>query len=190
MTLKALVQPRENVEDADWLHLTKGEEVQWSGRPSRFTILFAIIGGLLFALGGIVGTVILLSVLAGQALPAWVGYLPLVLTVVGVVIVGKTYLEWLRLLYVITDEEIYVKYGLISRDVTQIRLDRVQNTAYEQTILERVLSFGDVRVYTAGTSTEDITFRDVPNPEHIKSILTQLLSDQQRSNNRENPLSP
>ncbi|WP_306060484.1 PH domain-containing protein [Natronococcus wangiae] len=54
-----------------------------------------------------------------------------------------TYLCWLRLLYVITDEEIYVKYGLISRDITQVRLDR-ENTAYDQSILERVLSFGDV----------------------------------------------
>ena len=186
----ALIRPQENVQDADWLHLTEDENVQWSGRPSRFTILFALIGGLLFVLGGIIGTLILLSVLDGQALPAWVGYLPLTLTVAGIVIVGKTYLEWLRLLYVITDEEIYVKHGLISRDVTQVRLDRVQNTAYEQTILERMLSFGDVRIYTAGTSTEDLTFRDVPDPEWIKSTLTQLLSDQQNSGNRESPLSP
>ncbi|MFC6763970.1 PH domain-containing protein [Natrinema soli] len=187
MSLKAALRPRENVEDADWLHLTEGEEVQWSGRPSRFTILFSIIGGLLFVLGGIVGTVVLQSVLAGQALLAWVGFLPLVLTVVGVMIVGKTYLEWLRLLYVITDEEIYVKYGLISRDVTQIRLDRVQNTGYEQTILERILSFGDVRVYTAGTSTEDLTFRNVPDPERIKSTLTQLLSEQSRADTTTQP---
>ena len=178
----ALIRPQENVQDADWLHLTEDENVQWSGRPSRFTILFAIIGGLLFVLGGIIGTLILLSVLDGQALPAWVGFLPLGLTVAGVVIVGKTYLEWLRLLYVITDEEIYVKHGLISRDVTQIRLDRVQNTSFDQTILERMLSFGDVRIYTAGTSTEDLTFRNVPDPERIKSTLTQLLSEQSRPN--------
>ena len=183
----ALIRPQENVEDADWLHLTEDENVQWSGRPSRFTILFAIIGGLLFVLGGIVGTLVLLSVLDGQALPAWVGFLPLVLTLVGAGIVGKTYLEWLRLLYVITDEEIYVKHGLVSRDVTQIRLDRVQNTAYEQTILERMLSFGDVRIYTAGTSTEDLTFRDVPDPERIKSTLTRLLSEQSRSGEATRP---
>ncbi|WP_049915301.1 PH domain-containing protein [Natrialba taiwanensis] len=176
----SLIQPQENVENADWLHLMEDENVQWSGRPSRFTILFAIVGGLLFVLGGIVGTLMLLSVLDGQELPVWVGFLPLVLAVVGVVIVGKTYLEWIRLLYVITDEEIYVKHGLISRDVTQIRLDRVQNTSFDQTILERMLSFGDVRIYTAGTSTEDLTFRDVPDPEQIKSTLTQLLSEQSR----------
>ncbi|MFC6764613.1 PH domain-containing protein [Natrinema soli] len=183
----SLIQPQENVENADWLHLMEDENVQWSGRPSRFTILFAIVGGLLFVLGGIIGTLMLLSVLDSQELPVWVGFLPLVLAVVGVVIVGKTYLEWIRLLYVITDEEIYVKHGLISRDVTQIRLDRVQNTSFDQTILERMLSFGDVRIYTAGTSTEDLTFRDVPDPEQIKSILTQLLSEQSRPDTTTQP---
>ncbi|WP_306061207.1 PH domain-containing protein [Natronococcus wangiae] len=190
MSLKALVRPRENVEDASWLHLTEDEHVRWSERPSRFTIVFALAVGLVFALVGIVGTAILMSVLNGWDLPTWVGYLPLVFTILGVVIAGMTYLRWLRLLYVITDEEIYVKYGLISRDVTQVRLDRVQNTAYDQSILERVLSFGDVRIYTAGTSTEDITFRDVPNPERVTSTLTQLLSEQHSGNDRENPLSP
>lgn len=64
-----------------------------------------------------------------------------------------TYAEWHRTLYVITDEEIYVKRGLISRDVTQVRLDRVQNTAYKQSVLERVLSFADVQVFTAGRAS-------------------------------------
>ncbi|WP_306060459.1 PH domain-containing protein [Natronococcus wangiae] len=187
MSLKALVRPRENVEDANWLHLTEGEHVQWSGRPSQFTIAVAIAVGLVFVLLGIVGTAALMPILDGRDLPTWVGYLPLVFTVLGVVIAGMTYLRWLRLLYVITDEEIYVKYGLISRDVTQVRLDRVQNTAYNQSILERVLSFGDVRIYTAGTSTEDITFLDVPNPEQVKSTLIQLLSEQHSGNGKENP---
>ncbi|WP_306060482.1 hypothetical protein [Natronococcus wangiae] len=65
MSLKALMRLRENVEDASWLHFTEDEHVRWSGRPSRFTIVFALVVGLVFALVGIVGTVVLMSVLNG-----------------------------------------------------------------------------------------------------------------------------
>ncbi|ELY56179.1 membrane-flanked domain-containing protein [Natronococcus amylolyticus DSM 10524] len=162
---------------ADWLHLTDDEQVQWAGRPSWLTIAASVAFGIGLAVLGIVLTVWLSGVITGETVPSWVAYLPLALVLAGAGQVGATYLNWIRLLYVITDEEIYVKHGLISRDVTQVRLDRVQNTAYNQSALERALSFGDVVVYTAGTSTDDVTFRSVPNPERVKRTLTHLLSE-------------
>lgn len=167
----------ENVEDADWLHLTEGEEVRWIGRPSRYTIAIAIGLGVVLVLIGVALTVWLSSAAAASSIPRWATYLPLILSLVGLGRAAATYLNWLRLLYVITDEEIYVKHGLISRDVTQVRLDRVQNTAFDQSVVERFLSYGDVEIYTAGTGTEDIELRDVPNPERVKKTLTGLLSD-------------
>lgn len=176
-----LLRPGENVEDASWLHLTDGEKVRWTGRPSRFTIAISMVGGFVLALLGVALSVWLVHV-ASFVDPSWLGYVPLVLTVVGLGRAGLVYLDWLRLLYVITDEEIYVKHGLVSRDVTQVRLDRVQNTAFEQSVFERLLGYGDVRIYTAGTSTEDLTFRNVPNPDGVKNALTELLSDHAGTN--------
>lgn len=176
----SIPRPWETVEDADWLNLSEREKVRWSGRPSRYTIALAVIGGAILAVLGIGVTLRFLPVAADAFVPDWFGYFPLALTVVGIWIAVRAYLNWVRLLYVITDEEIYVKHGLISRDVTQIRLDRVQNTAYEQSILQRLLSYGDVRVYTAGTNTEDITFANVPQPVAVKRILAELLSEQAR----------
>lgn len=167
----------EDVESANWLHLTEDETVQWTGRPSRFTIAVAILGGITLAILGLVLTIWLRTQTSLAGAPAVVGYLPLVLTALGIGWAGTVYLDWLRLLYVITDDVIYVKHGLVSRDVTQIRLDRVQNTSFEQSILERFLRYGDVQIYTAGTGTEDLTFRNVPNPEQVCQLLTVLLSD-------------
>lgn len=164
----------ETVGDADWLHLNDGEAVQWTGRPSRFTIAISVGVALVVALVGI-GLSVWLS--SRPDTPAWVGYLPLVLTAGGLGWAGLVYLDWLRLLYVVTDEEIYVKHGLVSRDVTQVRIDRVQNTTFEQSILERIFQFGDVHIYTAGTSTEDLTLRNVPEPQQVTGLLTELLSD-------------
>lgn len=181
--MRVLLDPRENVDDADWLHLTDGEEVHWAGRPSRFTIAVSLaIAAALVAIG--IGlSVWLVPVARARALPMWVGLSPLLLAAFGAARGAITYLDWLRLLYVVTDEEIYVKHGLISRDVTQVRLERVQNTSYNQSVLERFLSYGDVKIYTAGTSTEDIVFRSVPHPERVKRILTHLLSERARRTN-------
>lgn len=167
----------ENPEDADWLHLTGSETVRWTGRPSRYTIAISLVTALAVALGGLVLTAWVLPVASEANLPDWVGYLPLVFTVGGIASAVATYLDWMRLLYVITDEAIYVKHGLVSRDVTHVRLSRVQNTGYSQTPIERLLSYGDVEIFTAGTGTEDIVFENVPDPVEVKRILTTLLTD-------------
>ncbi len=167
----------ENVVDAEWIHLTDEEVVRWTGRPSQVTIAPHVLGGLLLAIAGIVFWTDAGPTVGTGGLPAWVGHLPLLLTVVGLAWFGVVYLDWLRLLYVITDEEVYVKHGLVSRDVTQVRLDRVQNTAFEQSVRQRVLGYGDVRLYTAGTNTEDITFERVPKPERVSQLVTELLSE-------------
>lgn len=168
---------RENPADANWLHLTDGEEIRWTGRSSVYTIALslAIAAGLFLA--GLIASGLLFQFLEGTAIPETIGLLPLVVSLVALVRGIRTYLDWVRTLYVITDEEIYTKHGLISRNVTQVRLDRVQNTSYEQSIVERALSFADIQVFTAGSSTDDLVFRSVPNPERVKQTLTRLLSD-------------
>jgi uncharacterized membrane protein YdbT with pleckstrin-like domain len=181
------VQLLGSLDTADWLHLSEGEEIQWYGRPSSFTIVLPVAGGLILALLGAVLSLWLLRADASP-LPRWLGYLPLVLTAVGLGRAAVAYLQWIRLRYVITDEQIHVKYGLVSRDVTQIRLDRIQNTSYEQSIIERTLGFGDVRLYTAGTNTEDITFRDVPDPETVSRTVIDQLSDRTANGHRQTPL--
>lgn len=167
----------ENVEEADWIHLTENETVRWTGRPSPYTITVSIAMAAGIAVAGLLLTGWLVPVVERNAVPIWIAYLPLLLTLGGLLSAIRTYLNWIRLLYVITDEEIYVKHGLVSRDVTQVRLTRVQNTAYSQSIVERLLSYGDIKVFTAGTSTEDLVFKSVPHPERVKRTLTDLLSE-------------
>lgn len=168
---------RERPENADWVHLSEGERVRWSGRPSRYTLAIALVVGLLLAALGIGFTRWAVPFLDERGWPTLLGYLPLGLTAFGIGYAVYRYLLWLRLLYVITDDEIYVKIGLISRDVTQVPLNRVQNTSYDQSVLQRLLSFGTIYVYTAGSAAEDLVFKDVPNPRAVKALLSEQLSN-------------
>lgn len=52
------------------------------------------------------------------------------------------------------------------------------DTAFSQAVIERALSYGNVEIFTAGTSTEDLVFESVPQPEQVKRTLTFLLSEQ------------
>jgi len=167
----------ERIEGASWLHLTDDEALQWVGRPSRFTLVPSLaLAGVIVLAGGVFE--IVLGRVTDGSLPWPIAYAPLAVALVGIGVAAWTYVDWLRLLYVLTDEEIYVKRGLVSRNVRQVRLDRVQNTAYDQTTVQRLLGYGDVRIYTAGTGTEDVVFESVPRPERVKNVLTELLSEQ------------
>lgn len=131
------------------------------------------IGGGMLAIAGVIGVFGIGPWLEETLGFGWAAWLPVVIAVIGVAWAGYAFLQWLRILYVLTDTELYVKEGLISRDVTQIRLARVQNTTFEQSVLARILRFGDVHIYTAGSGTEDITFRHVPNPQAITGMVTE-----------------
>jgi len=175
---------REDPTHADWLHLTEGEQIRWTGRPSRFTLVRSFAVAVILVVAGVALTFWTRPFVTNRGWPGLLGYVPLLLVLAGLVEATVTYLEWLRLLYVITDEEVYVKVGLVSRDVTQVPLDRVQNTSYEQSVPERILSYGDVYMFTAGTETEDVELRNVPNPERVTETLSTLLSERRREYRR------
>ncbi|WP_328517202.1 PH domain-containing protein [Haladaptatus caseinilyticus] len=153
--------------DASWLHLTPEEEVLWMGHQSIYRILPVITAGFIVILLGIGLTG---SNILGQA--RWLG---VIFILVGCVIALPSILRWRFEWYVLTTEEIYHKRGIISTDVTQIRLDRIQNTACTQSLIERIFDYGDVTVYTAGSGTMDLVFSNISNPQSVNKLLTEQL---------------
>lgn len=166
---------------SDWLTLTDGEQVVWSGGPS--TVLVArellaetglVVVGILVAGYGPrlvdgLGSPLL------DALPAGVRVIGLLLAVVGIVAWLVTYLRFQSIEYLVTNDEVYVKRGLVSRSVTNLRLDRIQDCGFEQSALQRVLGYGDVYVSTAGSGGAELVFEDVGDPARVNSVITQEL---------------
>ena len=162
----------ERLESADWLTLSGDERIEWTGRPSLFTIAPQLLLAVVVGVGGALAVSALDSVVDGTV-PAFLRLLPLlaagsILTVV--------LLRWYRVQYVITSTQVYVKRGFFSLDVDQIRITRIQNTQLSQSLPERLLGYGDVIAYTAGSDTLNIEFRDVPNPAGVNETLSTLLS--------------
>lgn len=159
----------------EWIHLGPDERIVWRGRPSVYTILDDLLSAVALALVGVAAVAALNTVALGPGVPPWVTLAPLALVPVGLAVGAAAYVHWRGLHYVITTREVYRKRGVLSRDVTRIPVDRVQNTAYSQSALQRLLSYGDVTLHTAGSGAVDLVLRDVPNPETVSRVLSEQL---------------
>jgi len=155
---------------ADWLTLNADETVEWHGRPSLVTIAPQIALAALVGVGGAVALSVVGS--AVGTLPGIVYLLPFVASgsILAVVI-----LRWYRIEYVITTRAVYIKRGFLSLDIEQIRIARIQNTTLSQSLVERLLGYGDVIAYTAGSDSLNIEFASVPNPSQVNRTLSELM---------------
>lgn len=165
----------------DWVTLTDGEEVVWSSPPALFPYLTTMAMPLLLLVAGLVVFVVPVeSVLPVDATVPGIVRLGAtgVLAVAGLLGVTVEVLRWRSRRFLVTTEEVYHKQGLISRDVTNVRLEQIQNTTYTQSVLGRLLSYGDVRITTAGTDRSEVVFRKVADPGSVVAEITRQLDEQ------------
>ncbi len=76
--------------------------------------------------------------------------------------------RWFFTLYVLTTERIVVRSGMIARSGSEIPLESISNVLFSQSVLERMLGYGDVLLESAGESGQS-RLRDVPKPEDFQS---------------------
>ena len=146
------------------LRMNPGEQVIFEGHPSWRSILGFYIKGILItaALALLVGLVTL--VLEDDVNTGLVT----IVAVAGVaitIIVG--FVKRIATDYVITDRRLHIKRGIISRDIKETRLVRVQNVNYSQSVLQRALQIGDVDFDTAAGDDYNFVFAGVAQPEDV-----------------------
>lgn len=71
-------------------------------------------------------------------------------------------------LYVLTTERIVVRTGVLNRSSREIPLESISNVVFSQSIMERMLGYGDVVLESAG-DTSTTRLDDVPDPEMFQS---------------------
>ena len=83
---------------------------------------------------------------------------------------GRPFLS-LGIKYTITSERIRVSHGMLSKRRDDVELVRVQDVDFTQTVRERFLNVGDIRVKSHDPSTPTLVLNDVANPENVHEIL-------------------
>ena len=69
--------------------------------------------------------------------------------------------------YTITNRRLNIKRGIISREIQETRLERVQNVNYRQSVYQRLMQIGDVDFDTAATDDYNFVFVGVANPAEV-----------------------
>jgi uncharacterized membrane protein YdbT with pleckstrin-like domain len=145
------------------LNLSPGEQVIFQGHPSWRAILGFYLKGILIA--AIVG--VIASFLVSDATVYLVVFAAVGLTV----LIG--FLKRWATTYTITDRRLNIKRGIVSREVQETRLERVQNVNYKQSVYQRAMQIGDVDFDTAAGDDYNFVFYGVADPQQVVHSVDQ-----------------
>jgi len=151
-----------------------GEHVFFHGHPSwRAMVAFHVKGFVLAVLAGV------LAGLATEGANGHVqaGWVAAAVLVGFALVLLAGLISRLRTTYTITDQRLAIDVGLLSRQLHQTRLERVQNVASRQTLAQRILGVGTVDFDTAGEAGFDFSFRGVAHPREIARIVDRALGE-------------
>ncbi len=151
-----------------------GEQIVFEGHPSWRAILDYYLKG-----AGITGVLVALVVLWGKTVGdgVSVGTVLLVLFV-GVAITALSgFLRRVSTRYTITNRRLHIKHGIVSREVQETRLNRVQDVQYSQGLIQRLLQIGDIDFDTASNDPTDFVFAGVADPAAIVEKVHKATGD-------------
>lgn len=138
-------------EAPEWLSPDDGETPQWVGEPVPVSIVGTAVWGVLL-------TVVLVGFLILLTLP----------------------FSWLSIEntdYVVTDEALYVKKGVVSTNIESVGLDKIQNTEYSQSFWGKQFDFGSIDISTAGSSGAEISLQNIADARHVREIISSLSNE-------------
>lgn len=70
----------------------------------------------------------------------------------------------------ITDDEILWTHGLVNKKYTELGMGSVRTVQVSQSLLQRLLDAGDIRVFTTGDLPE-LVVRGLPDPNRIRELV-------------------
>lgn len=150
------------------MKLGPGETLIFEGHPCWRAILDYYIKGAI-AVAALAALVGLGTSLFGDG----VATVPVILVVaIGVaIVIVAGFLKRVATRYTITNRRLNVRHGIISRDVQETRLERVQDVRYTQSVLQRILQIGNVDFDTASDDPTDFVFAGVAAPDEVVELV-------------------
>jgi uncharacterized membrane protein YdbT with pleckstrin-like domain len=109
-----------------------------------------------------------------------------VLTYIALILVAVTLIwglwrlvTWRSMHFVITNDRLIYRSGVLAKRGIQIPLERVNNVNFKQGILERIVGAGDLLVESAGEDGQQ-RFTDVRHPDRIQNLIHAQMNEMDR----------
>ncbi|MGH8828604.1 MAG: PH domain-containing protein [Jiangellaceae bacterium] len=155
-------------------HLSDDEEVVFHLRTHVKALFMPIL--VLLATAAVVGFG--MGILPDDSGGATVGRL--ILVAIGIIVlvvwVIWPFLSWLTTTYTVTNERLITRTGVITRTGRDIPLGRINDVAYEQSLLDRMLRCGTL-VVSAASEQGQVRLKDVPSIHTVQLRLSELVRD-------------
>lgn len=147
--------------------LNPGEQVAVDVRP-HWKYLFVPALATVVALAGSIAALI-------AAVPQWAEIILGVVLVVCLVWLFGRYLRWTTTSFVVTNERLVMRKGVLRRSGREILLDRLTDISYNQSLSDRILRCGDVLIESPGRDSPEV-FPDLPGPIAIQNEIYRLIN--------------
>ena len=95
--------------------------------------------------------------------------------IVGIFIIIITELVRRANTYFITTKRLIHEFTFLSRKISSVIYDRIQDLHLTQSILERIVGIGTLHINTAGTHFVELKFKGISNPISIKRLIEQRM---------------
>jgi uncharacterized membrane protein YdbT with pleckstrin-like domain len=149
-----------------------GEEIFFHGHPSWRSLAGFYAKGLTGSL--VVGVLVgVITRIADHHVE--IGWVVVAIVVVFLVLMAIGQLRRIQTTYSITNRRLAIETGLLSKQLHQTRLERVQNVNCDQSLGARILRIGTVDFDTAAEAEFGFSFRGVGEPRGIVRTVDRAL---------------
>jgi hypothetical protein len=143
--------------------LQPGEEIRFAATIHWITY----VPGFFFL---IVALVILVLAQSGERTHGfWLAVAAIVAAIAGILILRAWFDRWITEIAV-TNRRVIYKTGFIRRDTNEMEMDKVESVRVDQSILGRLLDYGNVTVMGTGSGFE--TIRTIARPLDLRNQIT------------------
>ena len=96
----------------------------------------------------------------------------IVLGVIGAAVwlVVRPLVDWYTTRYVLTDERLITRTGLVAKSGVEIPLENITNVNFAASMFERMLGAGDLLIESAGSAGQS-KFANIPHPDDFQTLL-------------------
>lgn len=149
--------------------LATNEEIVYRTKQHWMAPIFGTIAGVAVLVGGVVLFILQLTMGSGilRDLAFWAS---IILVVVGVAMVGYSYIQWWVEDYAVTNQKVMKVAGLLNKKTSGAALEKINDVVMEQGPLGRMLGYGTLKVATASDST-DMVYETMRAPAEFRRAM-------------------
>jgi uncharacterized membrane protein YdbT with pleckstrin-like domain len=159
--------------------LATNETILYRTKQHWMAPIFGTIAGVLVLVGGIALFILQLAMSLWDFLELIMFWGSIILVLVGIAMVGYSYIQWWVEDYAVTNQKVMKVAGLLNKRTSGAALEKINDVIMEQGPLGRMLGYGTLKVATASDST-DLVYETMRKPaEFRRAMLDQKMEFEQ-----------